>query len=284
MILITGSSSFVGENLIKKFVDEKVKFVGIDNRKANFKSKKIYKRDINDENIYKLIKKNSTIVHLAAISNVKDCEAKPMETLKANINGTINLINQGIKKKANHFIFASTEWVYPNYKKTFDENSKIKIDDLDNNYSISKIIGEKLITNYSKQIKITILRFGIIYSDRKSGGSAVESLVNSVKNNNIITIGSKETSRRFVHIEDIIEGIYLSYKKQVPGIFNLAGDKDVSLNEIINISQNILKKKVTIKENNKHNVSIRKVSNQKAKKKLGWYPKIKIKEGIKKII
>ena len=284
MIFITGSSSFVGQNLMRKLKREKIHFVGIDNNINKFYKKNLYKKNINNKNLSKFIKKDSTIIHLAAISNVKDCENNPMETLKTNINGTINILNQSIKNNAKHFIFASTEWVYPNYKKTFDEGSKINIDDLDNNYSISKLIGEELISNYSKHIKISILRFGIIYSNRKYGGAAVESLVRSVKNSNKISIGSKKTSRRFVHIDDIIEGIYLSYKKQIPGIFNLAGDKDVSLNDILVLSQNLLNKKISIIETAKNKVNIRKVSNLKAKSKLNWRPKIDIKSGIQRIL
>ncbi len=284
MVFITGSSSFVGQKLINKLQKENVSFTGIDNKINNFSKKNIFRRNINDKNISKLIKKNSTIIHLAAISNVKDCATNPMETLKTNINGTMNILNQSIKKKAKHFIFASTEWVYPNYKKTFNESSKINIDDLDNNYSISKLIGEELILNYSKLIKISILRFGIIYSNRDYGGSAVESLVSSVKKLNKISIGSKKTSRRFVHIDDIIDGIYLSYKKQIPGIFNLAGNKDVSLNDVLTISKNLLNKKISIIENSKNRASIRKVSSHKAKNKLNWQPKIDIKLGIQRIL
>ena len=284
MIFITGSSSFVGQKLIKKLRGGKINFTGIDHKVGNFSGKNIFKKNINDKNISKLIKKNSTIIHLAAVSNVKDCENNPIDTLKSNISGTINILNQSIKKKANHFIFASTEWVYPDKKNEFKENYKIKIDELDNNYSLSKLIGEEIIQHFKSKIKITILRFGIIYSDRKTGGSAVESIVNNVKNTNKIKIGSKKTSRRFIHIDDIINGILTCYKKKIPGIFNLSGNKDVNLEEIINISCKLLNKKIKVYNPINSKPSIRKVSNSKSKKILGWYPQITIKDGIKRIL
>ena len=98
MIFITGSESFVGTNLIRRLKKEKIKFIGIDTKKTS-KNSNLKIRNINDPNLYKLIPKNSTIVHLAAISNVKDCESNPMKTLKTNINGTLNLIEQSVKKK-----------------------------------------------------------------------------------------------------------------------------------------------------------------------------------------
>lgn len=284
MILLTGSSGFLGKNLIKKLKKEKIKFIGIDSNKPSSQSKNCFKKDINDENLKKFIKKNSTVIHLASVSNVKDCQDNPMETLKSNINGTINIINQSIKSGAKHFIFASTEWVYPNKNNIFKENFNINIDDLDNNYSISKLLGERILLNFSKEIKITILRLGIIYSNRKVGGAAVENLVNSIKKMKSIKIGSKLTSRRFVHIDDIVDGFYTSYKKKISGIFNLGGDSDVTLEEIVNISSKKLKKKIKVYENSNSKPSKRKVSNFKAKKIMGWSPKINIETGINKII
>lgn len=284
MIFITGSSGFVGQKLINKLQNEKINFIGIDYNIQNFAKKNIFKKNINDENISKLIKKGSTVIHLAAISNVKDCENNPIDTLKFNINGTINILKQSIKKEANHFIFASTEWVYPDKKKIFKENYKINFNELDNNYSLSKLIGEEVIQNFKSKIKITILRFGIIYSNRKNGGSAIESIVNNLKNSKKVKIGSKRTSRRFVHIDDIINGILMCYKKKIPGIFNLSGNKDITLEEIIKISSKLLNKKIKIISSGNSNPSVRRVSNSKSKEVLGWYPKVKITDGILKII
>lgn len=284
MIFITGSSSFVGQKLIKKLREKKINFTGIDHKVGKFSGKNIFKKNINDKNISKLIKKNSTIIHLAAISNVKDCEKNPRETLRTNINGTINLIEQSITQKAKHFIFASTEWVYPNQNKLFNENSNINIDLLDNNYAVSKLIGERILSNYSNKIKISILRFGIIYSNRKTGGSAVESLINTIKISSQVKVGSKNSSRRFIHIDDIIESLIISYKKQSIGIFNISGDKDINLQKILNLGERYLNKKVKIVETAGRKPNKRKISNFKARKIMGWSPKINIETGVKQII
>jgi len=282
MIFITGTNSFIGNKLVENLVKKKIKYFGVDikesKNKINFK-----KKDINDNDIYKYIPKNSTVIHLAAISNVKDCEAMPMETLRTNINGTINLLHQSIKKKIKHFIFASTEWVYPDQKKIFNENTHINFNLLDNNYAISKFIGEKIVKNYSKNFKVTILRFGIIYADRTKAGSAIETLVNLIKKSNVVEVGSVKTSRRFIHIDDIVEGIILAYKRKVTGIFNLTGDKDINLKKIIYATQKYLNKKVKIIQKESTKKSIKKVSNLKAKKIMVWSPKINLSNGIEKL-
>ena len=202
-----------------------------------------------------------------------------------NVNGTINLLEASRKQGIKHFIFASTEWVYDkNEKKINSENDDIIFSKMNSEYSISKMVCEQILKNYARFFKITILRFGIIYSNRIGIGSAIESLVHKVINEEKIQVGSLRTSRNFIHIDDIISGINASIKLPKAGIFNLTGDKNINLKEIIRIAGHISRKKTNISELNKNNPSIRIVTNKKAKKYLKWRPKINIQEGIKRIL
>lgn len=283
MITIIGSQSFIGKNLILDLEKKKKKIFKIDlNEKNSINSKKI---NFRNKNIKQYIKKNSTLVHLAAISNDNDGKKNPQLTFNVNINGTINLLEAAKEKQIKHFVFASTEWVYDkNQKKINKETDNISITKMTSEYSISKIICEQIIKKYSEFFKITILRFGIIYSNRSGGGSAVESLVHKVINKQAINIGSLKTSRNFIHVNDIISGINASIITKKVGLFNLAGDKNVNLGEIINTAGQILKTSPKVVETNKKKPSVRIVENKLAKKHLNWKPNINILKGIKLII
>ncbi len=283
MITIIGSQSFIGKNLILDLEKKKKKIFKIDlNEKNSINSKKI---NFRNKNIKQYIKKNSTLVHLAAISNDNDGKKNPQLTFNVNINGTINLLEAAKEKQIKHFVFASTEWVYDkNQKKINKETDNISITKMTSEYSISKIICEQIIKKYSEFFKITILRFGIIYSNRSGGGSAVESLVHKVINKQAINIGSLKTSRNFIHVNDIISGINASIITKKVGLFNLAGDKNVNLGEIINTAGKILKTSPKVVETNKKKPSVRIVENKLAKKHLNWKPNINILKGIKLII
>ena len=71
MLFITGSESFIGKELIKRCIKNKIKYFGVDLTSKNTKNLK--KIDIRDKNIKKYIPKNSSIIHLAAISKNNDC-------------------------------------------------------------------------------------------------------------------------------------------------------------------------------------------------------------------
>ena len=152
-------------------------------------------------------------------------------------------------------------------------------------YALSKLTSE---INLHQQFlqdnsNVTILRFGIIYGPRKFNWSAVESIASQVKNNDVIKVESLNNGRRFIHISDIASGIINSFNLQGFNIINLTGNKLITIKDIIEISEKIFKKVVTIHEKNPSQITIRNPSNEKAKNLIKWNPEINLEDGIKNI-
>lgn len=285
-ILITGSSSYLGKNLIDFFEKKKIDYVGIDVcRPLNKNCKKI---DILDPKIHlKLNHKIDTIIHLAAISNKQECDADPMRCHEVNIKGTINLLDFALKKKIKKFIFASSEWVYENSKNKISSfDNKIDSNNFTNNYSRLKFFTEEIIK--INNIKSIILRFGIIYGKcTKKNCSVVESLIDKITKKKKLIIDSRNISRKYIYIDDITHSIYLSLKykqKNNNNIFDIQGPKQVNLGQIIKIITKKLKKNIIIKERNSRLKNIRKIDSSKSNKLLKFNPKFTIEKGISKII
>lgn len=286
-ILITGSESFLAKHLKKILKTKKIKFTGVD----NIKSKDSIKYDILKKDFDKVIPKGTkTIIHLAAISSTNDFKKNPKKAFDININGTFNLIRAASKKKVKKIIFASSEWVYGEFSKEIIKEKKI-IDyyNLGSEYALSKAIGENLIHYYCKKfnIKQTIFRFGIIYGPRfsNSNWSAVESIAHKIfLGQNKIEVGSSRTARRFIFVKDVASAILKSTKSSKTGVYNLSGDKLISLKDIINISGKILGRKVKIIEKNKKNFNFRNTDNTLVKKTFNWKPAYNFNKGMNSII
>lgn len=281
MIFITGSESFIGKKLILKLKKKNIQYFGVDIIQK--KTKNYACVDIRSNKLEKYIPKNSIIIHLAAISNHKQFEKDKKNGMDVNLNGTINLINIAEKKRCKQIIFSSSEWVYGNNNlKLMRETEKINIELLTSNYAKSKAIGENFISHSKKIKNKTILRFGIIYGDRIKNGSAVEDLYYQVLKKKSVRVVNKKSSRRFIHVDDIISGIIKSIGLKGYNVINLAGKKDISMKDIIIAASKILNKKVNIIEKDKKikNISIRKPDISLAKVKINWKPLIDIKEGL----
>jgi nucleoside-diphosphate-sugar epimerase len=275
-VFITGSRGFIGRELVAQCKKQGMEVIEADLPEA----------DICSKEIVKLIPEGvDTVIHLAALSKDPDCKNKAYDCFRLNVMGTLNLIEAAEKKKAKQFIFASSEWVYDNCseKEIKNEESIINIANHTSEYALSKLVSEvNLRQKYQYGFcPVTILRFGIIYGARKEGGSAVETLFQAVRAREVIEVGCLKTGRHFIHVSDIVTGIIKSIGLKGFEIINLGGDKLITLKDVINASVKILHKNPKIIEKDPANPSIRRISNEKAKKLLNWKPEIDLETGIK---
>lgn len=287
-ILITGSESFVGKELIHKSLENKIEVIGLDLIEKEHSDFKYYKIDINSSKLSDYIPENlDAIIHLAALSRDPDCKGKAYECFMNNVIGTLNLINCAKEKKTKQFIFASSEWVYDEFKEneSKDEEYQINALSLTSEYALSKLTSE---INLKQQFlngfcDTTILRFGIIYGPRKNNWSAVEAISSQVKNREQIEVGSLKNGRRFIHVSDIANGIIKSIGLKGFNIINLSGDAIITIKDLIETSEKMYNKKIKVIEKNTNERNIRNPSNEKAKKILRWKPEISLEQGLKTI-
>ena len=289
LIVITGSESFVGREIIKQMKTKNIEIIGIDSVNSASQDYEFHQCDIRSEEIGRIIPENAdAIIHLAAMSTDPICKKNPYECFDVNVMGTLNIIKFSKLRNIKQLIFASSEWVYENFEinEEKDEKSFIDITKHTSEYALSKLIGEN---NLRQQFQngfcaVTVLRFGIIYGPRKTNWSAVESIFNKIKNESEVTVGSLKNARRFVHVSDIAKGIISSISLDGFNIINLTGNKIITIGDIIETGQKILNKNIKIHETSPDIVNIRNPTNLKAKRILDWEPKIDLEEGLKTIL
>lgn len=243
------------------------------------------KADIRDPGIADLIPQGATVVHLAAISRDPDCRANPKDAFDVNVNGSLNVAAAAQQRGAPQLIFASSEWVYGDVR-----NDEVQLEDrpidvtaMKSEYALSKIVAEqllKLAAPASPATAVTVLRFGIVYGPRPSNWSAVENLFNSVRTKDEISVGAKATARRFIHVDDIVSGILASRGRTGFEIFNLSGDRPLTLGEVIETSARLLGRQIKVVETNPAQPSVRNPDNAKARAQLEWQPAIDLAAGL----
>jgi UDP-glucose 4-epimerase len=284
VLVITGSSGFIGQRLANSASALGFKVIGID-VKVDIKNKwENHEVDISKNDFSHLIPKDSVIVHLASISTDSACRNDPKLAIDVNYTGTLNTINCANKAGAKHFIFASSEWVYP--EKTVsteqNENDALSLEDLNSFYAITKLVGESLVRTESKT-PFTNLRFGIVYGPRLTPGSSLEALALKVYNDESITIGSELTARRFIYVDDLIEGILKCAKLNTDKIpnkaVNLTGNEVISLGSVI-VTVNKLLGKTNHFSIESKSPSIRNPVNVYAKALFQWDPNTSLETGI----
>jgi UDP-glucose 4-epimerase len=290
-ILVTGACGFIGQELIYQLIKNNFKVIGVDLKKNNLIKSKNLKSIILDLSKKKIsnIKNVDAIVHLSSTVGDNFFNNDFNYYYSKDLLSLLNILQFTSENKVKNFVFASTEWVYGDNKnddRVYEDQYLLR-NTIKSFYGLSKIISENLIkTLYlnKKIINYIILRFSIVYGKRKKPGSAVEGIFSEIKKNNKIIINwSKNSSRRFINVKDLCSGIVEAIKIRKPNIINLSSNQLISLKNIIDLSQKILKKKVKIHNINRNNLVIRNLDNSKAKKIMKWKPKVDIINGLKEL-
>lgn len=229
-VLVTGSSGFIGSNLVMRLLNDHRDFdiVGIDNMNDYYdvslkeyrlnKIKKLNKNfefikgDISDRDFINNIfdKYNfDVVINLAAQAGVRYSLENPDAYITSNIIGFYNLLEAIRNHPVEHFIFASSSSVYGgNTKIPFSTDDKV--DHPVSLYAATKKSDELLAYTYSHlfNIKATGLRFFTVYGPAGRPDMAYFSFTNKLLNNEkIIIFNYGKCERDFTYIDDIVEGI-----------------------------------------------------------------------------
>lgn len=288
-ILITGGAGFIGSNLSEYLIDKGYKVQVVDDlstgKLENLNNLKIkfYKKDILDINKINFKKKIDIIIHLAAKAEILIAKDKEEIYSKSNLNALQSLLNFASKNKVKKLIFASSASIYGDTKnKKISENFR---SDPKHFYAYTKLIGEKMIINYSKinKFNYTIFRFFNIYG-KKSTAVVAKFIAQKLQNKKITIFGDGKQKRDFLHIDDLNRAIFQSIKikKSNNQIYNLGSGKPES---VINLKKIVSERKDHIflnKRNDDIEISISNIG--KIKKHLKWSPKISFIKGVKEMM
>ncbi len=302
-ILVCGATGFIGKNVTlglsknSKFEIHAVRF----NRPAYKTSKNVkwHKADLRNSNeVDKVVKDMDIIIQCAATtSGSKDIVSKPY--IHVTDNAIINsfIFRSAYTHQIKHFIFPSCTVMYPSSKKATKENDFTgKIIDKYKGAGETKVYLEKIAKFYSmlSKTKFTIIRHSNIYGphdkydlDKSHVFGATITKVMTAKDN-LEVWGDGSEIRDFLHVDDLVDFIKKAISKQKTQyeIYNCGSGKAITIKQLCNLIVKVSKKPLKINFNkNKPTIAFDMFLNcAKAKKELGWKPKIQIESGIKKTI
>ena len=297
-ILVTGSSGFIGYNLVNKLVDS-YNVVGIDNlsnshtpatKHENFKFINCNIENLDDlDNVFAQNKIDS-VIHLAAKVGVRDSIKHPQMYAQTNIIGTLNLLECIKKHNCKKLIFSSSSSVYGNCKEpTFKENNTniVPISP----YAETKLAGEKFCKIYSDlyDINTICLRLFTVYGPYQRSDLAISKFTKLITEEKPVPMyGNGETLRDYTYVDDVTDAIIkaLNQNNIKYEILNVGNESPTKLCDIISLLGKCIGKQAEIEQlpMQKGDVDKTCADKEKCEKVLNFKTKITIETGIKKYI
>lgn len=306
-VLVTGAAGFIGSHLVERLLARGDKVVAIDDFSSGY-DPRIKKRNIQGALIcpgFELVQLDicdrkklaevisdqdfDGVIHLAARTGVRPSLQEPQLYQEVNIGGTLNLLELFKGAPPGTFIFASSSSVYGASKRLpFQEDDPADLPL--SPYAATKRAGELLCRAYSHiyGLPITCLRFFTVYGPRQRPDMAIHKFTHLIFEEKEIPIyGQGDSARDYTYIDDIIDGIVSVLNKSFPfEIINLGDSRPVQLNQLVTLLERGLGKKARTLNQSLHPADppITYADIGKAQKLLGFFPKVKLEEGIDRFI
>jgi UDP-glucose 4-epimerase len=247
-IVVTGGAGFIGGHLVPRLLSDNHKVLVIDNlysgrreyvpAQADFVELDLARAD--ESKVFEVFRDYcpDAVIHLAAIHYIPHCVANPSETFLANVRSTdvIARALRGIPTKK--LIAASTADIYPLVDRVHVESDTPAPN---NPYGLSKFLLEEIIAGAARSnpnLSCVALRLFNVYGHRDTNPHVIprimELLCSQVSE---IRVGATETTRDFVHVEDVVQAIYtaLLHDSGKYEVFNVGTGRATSIQQVLRI-------------------------------------------------
>ena len=301
-ILVTGCAGFIGSHLCERLLNQGLKVTGLDNLDPYYSTEwkennlKVLKKHSNfnfikgsildSELLNKIVKNVEMIYHLAALPGVRNSIKNPVKYCETDVLGTIKLLDISRTVDVKKFVFASSSSVYGEVPENELPVSEDRKPNPISPYGLAKLQGEEWCKMFEKVygLETVSLRYFTVFGPRQRPDEAFSKFISRIlKDEGVEIYGDGKQTRDFTYISDVVDGTLLSCEKG-NGIYNIGSSKRISVNEMVSLIEKIMNKNIQTKhiEKQQGDVTHTWSSIDKAKRELGYEPKVSIEEGIKR--
>jgi dTDP-glucose 4,6-dehydratase len=318
-ILITGGAGFIGSHVVRRFVRTYADYQIVNLDKLTYAGNLINLKDIENEPNYRFVKGDivddafidslfskelfDAVIHLAAESHVDRSISNPLEFVKTNVYGTVNLLNAARKiwksdYESRRFYHVSTDEVYGSLGESgmFTEETPY---DPHSPYSASKASSDHFVRAYHDTygMNTVISNCSNNYGSYHFPEKLIPLAINNIKNNKPVPIyGKGENVRDWLWVEDHARAIDVIFHKAHSGTtYNIGGHNEWKNIDLILLLCKIMDEKLDRKPGTSaelityvtdragHDLRYA-IDSSKLQRELGWTPSLQFEQGLEKTV
>jgi len=299
-ILVAGGAGFLGSHLCKRLLDDGHEVICVDNLSTgsidniNFFRNSYKFEFIRHDVTFPLYLEVDGIFNLACPASPQHYQNDPVQTMKSNVHGAINLLGLAKRTKA-RILQTSTSEVYGDPEISPQAESywgRVNPNGIRSCYDEGKRAAESLFMDYHRQYKLDtrIARIFNTYGPgmaRNDGRVVSNFIMQALKNKPISIFGEGSQTRSFCYVDDLIDGLLrLFWKQDCHEPINLGNPEEITIkqlaSEIIQLTgskSEIVHQKLPEDDPKKRNPDI-----SLAQSLLGWHPKVTRNMGLSETI
>lgn len=301
-VLVTGAGGFIGSHLVGQLVSAGARvsvFLRYTSR-PDFGllgflppdakgSLEVHRGDLRDEDaIHQAMKGKEIVFHLGALIAIPYSYLHPREVVETNVLGTLNVLMAARAHGLERLVHASTSEVYGSALNVpMDESHPLQGQ---SPYAASKIGADKLVESFAKSFgvpAVTVRPFNT-YGPRQSARAVIPSIISQALVKDEVAIGDTTTKRDFTYATDTAAGfLRAAVGEGLAGeTIHLGTGQAVTIGDLAAEILKIVGRPVRLKSDPERfrpaDSEVRHLlsDNTKARRLLGWEPKVSLQEGL----
>lgn len=303
-ILLTGGAGFIGSHLIERLA-AKNHVVVFDNFHRNALAEtgvdklphvELHKGDVLDKKaLGEAMRGCDAVVHMASIAGVDTVMKDPVRTMRVSLLGTANALELAADAGVRRFIDFSTSEVFGRYAYNASEEGVTTLGAVGEarwTYAVAKLATEHFAYSYYKAqgLPACAIRPFNVYGPRQVGEGAIHTfIVRAIRGEPIQIHNDGSQIRAWCYVDDIVDGVLLCLTRdEAPGqAFNIGNPR--STLTIYNLAREIVRlsssqSRIEFVRWDFADVELRIPSIEKARKLLGFEPRVDLEEGLLRTI
>ncbi len=308
-VLVTGGAGFIGSHLVDRLLELGDSVVVLDNfngfydpsaKRRNVAGHRehshhrLVEGDLRDDRSLEAAFSEGPfdiVVHLAAMAGVRPSLEQPTLYMDVNVSGTQKLVDHVVASNPEtRLVFGSSSSVYGNRSgECFLETDRV--DEPLSPYAASKGAGELACyaAHHTNGLPVVCLRFFTVFGPRQRPDLAIHKFCKLIDDHKPIEVFGDGTSKRdYTFISDITDGVLAAMSYDLPGyaVINLGRSDPVVLMDMIRCLEESMGKKANLafKPFQLGDMPYTYASIDKARKLLGYEPKVSFADGIQQFV
>ena len=292
-VLVTGGAGFIGSHLTERLLKDGHRVAVIDNCStgclenlhplSDQTALEIHQADITDgKAMEELFDGADWVFHLAALADIVPSIERPLEYTRANVEGTLTVLEAARRAGVKRFIYAASSSCYgiPDDFPT-PETAPLRPQ---YPYALSKYLGEQCVMHWCRLYGLpsVSLRLFNVYGPRSRTSGAYGAvfgvfLAQKLADEPFTVVGDGTQTRDFTFVTDVGDALVAAAESDIIGeVMNIGSGQTYSINRLVELLGGDV---VTIpKRPGEPDCTF--ADTAKVKKLLGWQPTVSFEEGV----
>jgi UDP-glucose 4-epimerase len=304
--VLTGGAGFIGTTLSRRLIDDN-EIVVLDNLHrdvlastdlAAHPNLTFVQADVLDADAVRETLEGAThVVHLAAIAGVDTVLESPVRTMRVNLIGTYNVLEaaHATQKTLERLVDFSTSEVFGRHAYKVEEvheTAQGSVGEARWTYAVSKLAGEHLAHSYYDEFGLPTcsIRPFNVYGPGQIGGGAIRAFIETIlAGEDLVIHGDGSQIRAWCYVDDLVDAllVVLERPEAVGEVYNVGNPRSVVT--VFDLAVRIRRlmgadSEITFRPLHYTDVEMRIPNIDKARRELGWEPRVDLDEGLAKTI